>query len=172
MGITYSTRKILENNYQIYDEEDMTSHTRGGKSKPDLVAIKENEALIIEVKSEKEAPRLGCVSYIPRNADSDTKNLHKNAKNLPKDFKSWYIHISQAMYYSMNVGSGQSQWELDNGILQGKSCKPALAFPTKYGNQVDQALNEWKKHPVGKYKVTKWQQVVSTPDITVVSIDT
>ena len=52
-----ATQSLVNLGYRVYTEKDMV----GSKSRPDLLAIKNGEVLIIETKSEEEAGSDSCL---------------------------------------------------------------------------------------------------------------
>ncbi len=80
--------------YMVYEEKNIYERY---KSKPDMIAIKGNAALIIETKSEKESKDRGCLTY----HDPDSYDHHNQSKNWRKycrdlvhgDVAIWMVHI-------------------------------------------------------------------------------
>jgi len=119
-------------------------------SQPDVVAIKDNIALIIETKSECEAGKKGCL--VPKQGSPNHKyyNTFKNwreyCKSLPdKSVAVWMVHINlQALYYPI-VFQKSYGWEMkekkDNDALKECTWIPAFAFPESYKQDVLEAID-------------------------------
>lgn len=141
------------------------------KRRPDIVAIKGEEALIVEVKSEREATNTRCLETFEKD-DAETRKVRERAREeLEKEVGIWYVYIHQALGY-FKIGR-EGRWESKEvGLSEGKyQLKPALAFPTNYRTWVEKALGEWKKNPIGGYKVKDWQFLSLDSEVNVVIID-
>ncbi len=136
------------------EERGYTIHEIGGNiSRPDMIAIKDKTALIIETKSENESRLKGCLTW-----DDSPKHPYKKklqdwreyCDSLPdKNVAIWMVHINlQALCYPMflqksgeNISYG---WYLQDKIanVELEECTriPALAFPESYKNQVQEAV--------------------------------
>ncbi len=127
-----------------------------GKSEPDLVSIKGNEALIIETKSEAESKTKGCLNTYPESKINPLREscnrLYKQEKKK-KAFPLWIIHIlGQSIWYVKH----QETWNLEKegystvydkgvGCFEKDGVRyrhfPALAFPSGEKKNVEEALN-------------------------------
>lgn len=125
----------------------------GSLSRPDIIAIKDNIALIIETKSENESRLKDCLTWDGSQKHPYIKKLQdwrEYCDSLPdKDVAVWMVHINlQALCYPMFFQKSSEKksygWCLqdDTVNVELEECTriPALAFPEIYKNQVQEAV--------------------------------
>lgn len=123
-------------------------------SPPDIIAIKDKTALIIETKSERESEMDNCLGA---ESGSEKHPYYKKFKDwreycaslVDKDAAVWMVHINlQALYYPIvfqklgedKPGGWKMQEDTLNEELEVCTRIPALAFPKFYENHVRDAL--------------------------------
>lgn len=136
------------------EERGYTIHEIGGSlSRPDIIAIKDNIALIIETKSENESRLKDCLTW-----DGSPKHPYKKklqdwreyCDTLPdKDVAVWMVHINvQAICYPIFFEKDAKDKDYylfikdktTNKALEVCTRIPALAFPEIYKNHVQEAV--------------------------------
>lgn len=141
---------LVDRGYTIYE-------IGGSLSRPDIIAIKNKTALIIETKSEKEPKEWGCLS------DPDPEEYpyydefqtwRKYCKDLVEgEISIWMVHINlQALCYPVffhqSVKNRPYYWNLKDKKVNVEFEKyiriPALAFPEIYKKQVQEAVRRMR----------------------------
>lgn len=147
-------KSLEQRGYTIYEEDKM----KGIKytSKPDMIAIKDKTALIIETKSEKESKDSGCLTYRNNSAENPHPYYKKSLSWRDycnsisnKDAAIWMVHINlQALFYPIffqkcgenKPGGWRMRDDTVNVELEECTRIPALAFPESYKKHVQEAL--------------------------------
>jgi len=136
------------------EERGYTVNKMGGSlSRPDMIAIKDNIALIIETKSENESRLKDCLTWDGSPKHPYIKKLQdwrEYCDSLPdKDVAVWMVHINlQALCYPKffqkfgeNISYGWCmEDETVNVELEECTRIPTLAFPEIYKNHVQEAV--------------------------------
>lgn len=137
-----------------------TIHEIGGSlSRPDIIAIKNKTALIIETKSEEEQKYRDCLTYLDPERNDNKHEEYRAWRKYCKQFVDdkvviwkiaiWMVHINlQALYYpEFFHKSGDSKsyyWNLKdkkvNVEFENYLWIPVLAFPEIFKEHVQEAV--------------------------------
>lgn len=142
-------KSLEQMDYTIYAEKEKMSKFDKYGSPPDIIAIKDKTALIIETKSERESEMDNCLG---EESGSEKHPYYRKFKewreycaSLPdKNAAVWMVHINlQALYYPLvfkQPGGWQMREKLDNEKLEECTRIPTLAFPESYKKKVQEAV--------------------------------
>ncbi len=127
--------RCLDNlGYKVITE----NHISGSKSRPDFIAIKNNEVLVIESKSEEESSYYSCLSHIDN--ISEWREHCKN--NYPKEIAIWMVHIGgQIRSQNQRIGNKKGCWYLKGFELNKYNTIPSLICPLCYEESIKKALS-------------------------------
>jgi len=127
-------QSLVNLGYNVYTEKDMA----GSKSRPDLLAIKNVEVLMIETKSEEEASSDSCL-YGSDNIVDWRKYCRTK---YPRSIAVWMVHIGgQIKSQLKRLGDKKGDWRIRNSEIRNHQIVPCLICPTLYSEQVKEALN-------------------------------
>lgn len=148
---------LEQNGYKVYREEDLT-HGKGENShvKPgDGIAVKENEIIVLEIKSPKEVfpNTLADGSSLKNDYLEKTRlDVNERVKNgeLSKEVGKHEIFLAQSEYNAFNFKDGITGMKEGNIPLDGKDIKVGYSVPKEEMNSVVEAL---KNKGITDYKV-------------------
>jgi len=129
-------QSLVNLGYRVYTEKDMV----GSKSRPDLLAIKNGEVLIIETKSEEEAGSDNCLYTYDSDNIGDWRKYCK--EKYPRDIAVWMVHIGgQIKSQIKRFGNKKGYWRIKEFEIQDHQTIPCLVCPTLYQEQVKESLH-------------------------------
>ncbi len=124
--------------YKIFTENQISA---SNNSKPDLIAIRNNEALVIEAKSEAEAHSASCLSW----SDNISKWRKYCKENYSRDIAIWMVHIGgQIKSQNQRMGNKKGFWHLKEFELDKYNTIPCLICPLSYKGVIEVALSNLK----------------------------
>jgi len=136
-NIEHEAIQYLENlGYKVITEKQIS----GSLSRPDLIAIKNKEALIIETKSEEEASSDSCLYTYSSDNIGEWRKHCKN--NYSRNIAIWMVHIGgQIKSQNQRIGNKKGFWHIKGIELEKYNTVPSLICPSFYREPIKNALS-------------------------------
>ncbi len=157
-NIEHEAIQYLENlGYKVITEKQIS----GSLSRPDLIAIKNKEALIIETKSEEEASSDSCLYTYSSDNIGEWRKHCKN--NYPRNIAIWMVHIGgQIKSQNQRMGNKKGFWHIKEFELDQYNALPCLICPLSYKGVIEVALSY--------LKITEYQLIELSGEILLVKL--